>query len=269
MRAIASRNEVPDAVRKTIPPLLADPAPEVRIAAIQTVALLGLKDAVPRLLAMAQKGSERDEATRALTVLPDPNALPIYLEALNARDPGLRKAAEGALLTIRDQVAAELEARSADLKGPAAEAVERVLTRFQPIVPWKVIGPFPRTTAQVFVGERSIDFGKPHVGAEGRTIHWQNRQADPATGQVNINDFKAGAGDVGGFGYDTNGSPDLAAFAYAEIPAETDREALLLIGSSGSITVLVNEQPVFNYSNFAGRPYQPDRIGSGSNWSRG
>ncbi|MBX6316724.1 MAG: c-type cytochrome, partial [Isosphaeraceae bacterium] len=67
-----------------------------------------------------------------------------------------------------------------------------------------------------------------------------------------------GAGDRGGFGYDTNGSPDLSAFGYAEVVSDRERPAMLLIGSSGSLIVTLNEKIVFHYNNFAGRPYAPD-----------
>ncbi|MFO0951570.1 MAG: c-type cytochrome [Isosphaeraceae bacterium] len=73
-----------------------------------------------------------------------------------------------------------------------------------------------------------------------------------------IEDFKGGAGDRGGFGYDTNGSPDLCAFGYAEIESDRPRPALLLVGSSGSVTMTLNEKVVHSYRNFAGRAYAPD-----------
>src|SRR5262249_37065479 len=95
-------------------------------------------------------------------------------------------------------------------------------------------------------------------GAEGRTIAWSSRRADATTGRVVIDDFKGGVGDRGGFGYDANGSPDLCGFGYAEVTSDRDRPALLLFGSSGSMNVTVNEETVYTYRNFAGRPYSPD-----------
>jgi putative heme-binding domain-containing protein len=114
----------------------------------------------------------------------------------------------------------------------------------------------------LFVGEPAIDFARPHVGAGGASIAWRPRDADAATGRVVIDDLKAGAGDRGGFGYDTNGSPDLAAFGYAETVSDCDRAALMLVGSSGTLIVLVNGQKAYEYTNFAGRPYEPttDRV---------
>ena len=130
-----------------------------------------------------------------------------------------------------------------------------MLARFEPIREWRVIGPFPRATPQVFIGDPAIDFAQAHVGALGRSIVWSTRQADPATGRVDLSDLKNGAGDRGGFGYDAGGSPDLGAFAYTEVEADRAGPAILLIGSSGTLIVTVNEQPVYQYTNSAGRGY--------------
>lgn len=258
--ALNPKRPIPDDVKSAVVDRLDDKALEVRKAAIETVALLKLRDAIPRLIAAANEESYRTEATLALAALPDPQALPVYLAALQDRDPELRRQAEKALLAIRDRVAKDLESqlRSGRLSDTAASAAERILTRFVPLGDWRVIGPFARTTARVFVGEPTIDFARPHSGALGRTITWAARKADPATGRVVLDDFKGGAGDRGGFGYDTNGSPDLCAFGYTEIASEQDRPALLLVGSSGSVTITVNEQTVHSYRNFAGRPYSAD-----------
>jgi putative heme-binding domain-containing protein len=163
-------------------------------------------------------------------------------------------------MAIRDVASAELESQAKQGKfvGPAAQAVERILTRFRPVTRWKVIGPAARTTATVFGEATSIDFEKKLAGAGGRAIAWQDRPGDPVTGRVVIEDLKGGAGDNGGFGYDANNSPDLAAFAYAEVTSDRDRAALMLVGSSGSILVTVNDQPLLNHNNAIGRPYATD-----------
>jgi putative heme-binding domain-containing protein len=255
-----TKRAVPGEVKQAVAARLDDKSPEVRKAAIAMAGTLKIRDAIPKLLAVANEEALRTDATLALTAMPSAQALPLYLAAIQDHSPDLRQRAETALLAIRNDVRADLEkaARSGRIHGPALLAVERILTRFAPLTDWQVIGPFPRTTAQVFLGESSIDFQRPHTGAEGRTIAWTARSADPATGRVRLDDLKAGAGDRGGFGYDPNSSPELGAFAFAEVSSASDRDALLLIGSSGSITVTVNEQVVHHFVDFAGRPYAPD-----------
>ncbi|HMB05951.1 MAG TPA: HEAT repeat domain-containing protein, partial [Isosphaeraceae bacterium] len=262
LRALTTRreDEVPAEVRRAVLSRLHDQAPEVRTAAIEAVVALPLREAVPLLVPAALDEATRAEASLALAALPDARALPVYLAALRDHDPDLRRRAESALLAIRDQVAGDLakEARSGRLSGPAALALERILTRFRPVVPWRVIGPFPRTTAPVFFGVPSIDFTRTHTGAEGRTIAWTPREGDPATGRVVLDDLKGGAGDQGGFGDDTDGSPDLGAFGFAEFESDRDRPALMLVGSSGSITIAVNDAVVFRPADHAGRADAPD-----------
>ena len=96
----------------------------------------------------------------------------IYLEAL--RDPRLRRPAESALIAIRDRAGNQIASAAAQPRSPADAAVaaslERVLTRFEPIREWRVIGPFPRTTPQVFLGERTIDFARSQIGAATKPI---------------------------------------------------------------------------------------------------
>ena len=73
-----------------------------------------------------------------------------------------------------------------------------------------------------------------------------------------LDGFKSGSGDRGGFGYDKNSSPDLCAFGFAEFQSDRDVHALMLLGSSGTMIVTVNEKPVYQFTNLAGRAYVPD-----------
>ncbi len=260
LRALNPRRAVSAEVKQAVLSRLDDSATEVRRAAFEAVVACKVTEAIPRLIAAADQDTVHGEAIHALTALPDPRALPVFLEALDDRSPDTRRAAEKALLAIREQVASPLKAdlQAGKLRGNAALLAERVLTPFEPLTKWRVIGPFPRTTAEVFLGESSIDFTKPHAGVEGRPIVWQEREGEASTGRVTFDDFKAGGGDRGGFGYDTNGSPDLCAFAYTEFEADRDRPLLLLVGSSGSLAIAINEELVYNHSDFGGRPYAPD-----------
>ena len=150
-------------------------------------------------------------------------------------------------------------ASSPTFSGPAALSLERVLAQFEPIREWRVIGPFPRTTPSVFLGEPSIDFARAHTGAAGRSSRLDAPPGrGPAPAASTWRTSKQGAGDEGGFGYDTSGSPDLCAFAYAEVEADRDGPGLMLVGSSGTMIVTVNEQPVYQYADAAGRGYAPD-----------
>jgi len=241
---------------------LRDQAAEVREAAMMAAVGLQLRSAVPQLLAIARDPAapDRSRAIAALCRLPDPAAVSVYLAAINQRDPSLRRAGETALVAIRDRVAVQLAAAARDTPagGPAALALERVIDRFEPIRNWRVIGPFPRSTPQIFLGERSIDFHGVATGALGRTVSWAGRSGDAATGRVELEDLKMGALDRGGFGFDKNGSAEVCAFAYAEVDSDRAGPALLLIGSSGSLVVTVNEKLAHQYVDAGGRAFEAD-----------
>src|SRR5262249_34328044 len=156
-------------------------AREVRDAAILAAAACRIYEAVPRLVALANRSepAERTQAIAAACRLPDPRAGSLYLAAIRDHDPPLCRSAESALLAIRDRVPDQLAAatRSAEFSGPAALSLERVMARFEPIREWRAIGPFPRTTPQLFLGERSIDFARRHDGAAGQAVSWATRRA--------------------------------------------------------------------------------------------
>lgn len=195
-----------------------------------------------------------------MAAMPDSSAVGVYLEALGDRDPAARRLAFKALQTIRK--AAEPALGKALTSGSIDEStrieIEKILADFTPIAKWRVIGPFARTTARVFVGEPAIDFNKKHSGVEGTTIAWQARTSERRDGAIVIEDLKKGKPTVGQFGYDMNSNPDMCTFAYAEVESGAAQQILLRVGSSGSMLVTVNEQTVYSYDNFAGRAYAPD-----------
>ncbi len=244
------RQPLAPGMKQSVLDRLEDPAAEVRRAAILAVAAFRIPEAVPRLLALAA-GADADlrgRATAALCRLPDPRAVSAYLAAIAGADtdPRLRRAAESALAAIRDRAPGPIldAARSADPASPAARSLERVLARFEPVRGWRVIGPFPRSSPQVFLGERTIDFSRSQIGAGGRPIGWKPWRADPRTGRVDLDELLDGAGGAAaGADADTAGA---SAFAYAEVDSDADGPALLLLGSAGSLVVTVNEKLVAN-----------------------
>lgn len=263
LRALETKGArpLPAPVKSILLEALKDPDERVRDAAIRTIVVRDLiVDASPRLIELANDAASRSVAIEALATAPEPSAISLFLKALSDRDPSLRRSAQTALESLRDRYAEAIrdQAKSITMDEQASITFARILAHFEPIVEWRVIGPFPRTTAQVFLGDRVIDMNRTHVGAEGRKINWVARKGDPKTGRLVLDDLKGGAGDRGGFGYDKNGSPDLCAFAYAEIDASSDRDVIMLFGSSGTINVTLNEKFIHSYYNFSGRSYAVD-----------
>jgi putative heme-binding domain-containing protein len=260
LRAFEGQPAFPAELRAPVVARLEDKDPDVQAAAFEVVAERKVGEAVPALLRLSQQPATKEAASLALLQTPDARALPVYLAALADRNPALRRGSERVLGVMRDQVAAQLEARKqkGEFSGPAADAIERVLAHYLPIMDWTVIGPFPRTTGAMFIGEPSIDFARPHFGALGQPVRWGSRRGDPATGGVLIDDLKAYSASKGDSGYDHSASPELCAFAYAEVTSDRERPALLRMGSSGSLLLTLNEKIVFNSAEVAGRPYTAD-----------
>ena len=263
LRALETKGTrpLPPEVKTIVLGSLKDQDERVREAAIRTIVVRNLiGDASPRLIELANDAASRSIAIEALAAAPEPSAIPLFLKTLSDRDPALRRSAQAALESLRDRYAEPIrdQAKSITMDEQASITFARILAHFEPIVEWRVIGPFPRTTAQVFLGDRVIDMTRTHVGAEGRKINWGARKGDPKTGRIVLDDLKGGAGDRGGFGYDKNGSPDLCAFAYTEIDASSDRDVIMLFGSSGTINVTLNEKFIHSYYNFTGRSYAVD-----------
>jgi putative heme-binding domain-containing protein len=260
-RLLRAMTATPDPVKRAVMASLDDRAVAVRRAALHAVVTLRIREAVPRLLELTEDQAMRADAVLALAALPDARAVSVYLSALSDRSLELRRTGEAALAAIRDEVAPSLERtlRSEELDGSATQAVERILARFRPIVAWRVIGPFPRTTGPGFLGQTSIDFSRTYPGAGGQAVAWAERAADPKTGRVLLDVLKPDVADRGRLGYAAESAADLGAFAFAEVQSHADRPAMLRLGSSGSLLVVLNDTSlVYRFQDSAGRPYAPD-----------
>ena len=183
------KKALPADVEQSVLDALDDKNDDVRRAAIWAVVPLRLSAAMPRLKEMAANAGspDRTPALIALCASPDPRAVSAYLSAIQDPDPRVRKAGESALVAIRDRAAGEIEKAlsSRTFSGPAALSLARVLAHFQPLLDWRVIGPFPRATPQLFLGAPAIDFNhclqgcaRSLAGLEvspGRASHWATR----------------------------------------------------------------------------------------------
>ncbi len=256
------KKKLPADLTQSILERLVDPSPEVREAAMLAVAPLQFRVAIPRLIEIAndRHSPDRSAAMEALCGMPDPRAYAVYLAAINDGNPRLLRLGESALLEIKDRAGDVLveEARSGKLTPAAALVVDRVLTRFQPIKEWRVIGPFPDVIPPGLFTGRSIDWGRVWPGAAGVPVKWVTRRSAIDSGRIDLEDLKRVRPDHGGFGFDSDHSPNLGAFAYAEVVADADRTALLLLGSSGTMSVTVNGRTVYDLNEPTGRGFAPE-----------
>ncbi len=236
---------------------LEDESPRVRQAAYLAVGALRLSSAAPRLLIEAEKPASPDRywALRSLCQIPDQRAVSVYLQALEHRDPTIRHDAQAALIAIREHVEQALRLASRQPRSTTASlALERILAHFEPIENWRVIGPFPKTTPLDFLTSPRIDDTIARPDALGRPTSWLARKAE-AGQPLDLDEFKRKNGKPTDFGFAPGESPDLGVFAAARIDSDRDRDALLLVGSSGSIVISVNQTIVHQFVEPAGRNY--------------
>lgn len=228
---------LPPEVKQVVLERLDDEDADVRRAALLAAGPLKLREAVPNLLEKAKTARDGDRAAvlHALFALPDPAAIPHYVDALADPDPSLRRGGVSALAAIRDQAEAEIRrvAGRGDLTPEVSLALDRVLARFEPIQGWRVLGPLSPGTPGLIARDGSIDGSRSYPGANGAPVAW--RPVDSAEG-LNLSKL---------FGEDVSSqSATVDAAAYAEIESADDRRAIMLVGATGPFDLFVNGSPV-------------------------
>jgi putative heme-binding domain-containing protein len=196
-------------------PLLRDPSVGVRLAALGAFARLKLREETPKLLPLVDDEATRDDAILALSAAPDRRALPAFLLGLDRKQKTVQDSARLALAAIRDDVRSELESmctqgKLSEVQLAAAQSIYEVP---QPILDWRIAGPFPRRKEPA----RDALAG----------LAWKDQRAEPKDGFVDLVKLLSGASDVG-------------AYAQAEVRSATDREAAMAVGSDDSVSVWVN-----------------------------
>ena len=132
--------------RRRFAPLLADPAVEVRKAAIAALGALKDRASVPALIDAA---GERRHPVRGVARpgrrCPTSSALGVYLRGLTDKSPDLRKASSNAIAAIRDEAAPVLEKLAArkELSPAALPELRKVFTRLRPVPALAAARPVP------------------------------------------------------------------------------------------------------------------------------
>jgi len=229
-------------------PLLKDKEANVRTAAIEALGVLKVKDAVPALVQAAGDNATQFEAIAALAKMPDKRALSAYLTGLASKNAELRKSCREAVAALRDEVVPTLEQLAKRNEVPAAALTElrEVFSSFDPILTWRVIGPFPRD-GKAHPPQREQKLDAVYKGAE-KDVKWQMVQADAKQhGRVNLEAR-------------LRPNQQVVAYAYAEIESATSRDAVLLCGSDDTLTIWLNGKKVHDHANDRGWNYNQDKV---------
>jgi uncharacterized protein len=180
------------------------------------------------------------EALRAKLADPTGEDLPALAHATVAVVDGLREAGakveeiESLCLLALDKVAVEPYASQlADRLQAIGSKVDLAALRGF-LTDWRLVGPFPNVdgaaSETAFLPEDKPDPTKP-VEFEGATLQWQSVHTTDPTGRFDLRQLVQSA-------------DNLAAYAYTEVTASQDTDAVLKIGSDDGIVAWVNGEKV-------------------------
>ncbi|MDB6152693.1 MAG: hypothetical protein JWL90_1146 [Chthoniobacteraceae bacterium] len=242
---------------------LSDADTKVQQGAIEALGALRAKEALPAIIALAEKNKFRKETLGALSNMPDPAAIPVLVAALNEKSTSTRRGILKALKTLADQALPLIEERLANGKIPKEyEAEIQNFFHGGAITKWKMIGPFenvweathPPETEALAGGGAFIS--KKYLNAEGKEVGWSDVNGDPQEGHVNLEKV-----------YHSNGM--VCAYAYAEIECPEAADAKIFCGADDQIAIWLNGAKIINVPGSHGyevdKQEAPVRLNAGKN----
>jgi putative membrane-bound dehydrogenase-like protein len=229
--------------------LIEDQESAVSRAAISALAALKDRDSVPAILAAADREPTRFEAGLALTQFGDPRAMPVLVRNLSDKNPDIRKASAGALRGMRAEAIPFLEKLSErhELSPAVIPELQRVFTSVKPLTSWRILGPFPKVAKIDISADKPIDFGATHSGFAGKPVAWKKAEPVDDQGQLNL-----------GMICGTN-EPAIA-YGYAEFESLVDRRARMVVGSDDTLTVWLNGEKVYEFTDQRGFEHEQARV---------
>jgi putative membrane-bound dehydrogenase-like protein len=238
-----------DDVAAGVRALLADPTSEVRNRAIAATGAIGDRQAIPALMALAEKPESRFEAGLALAKLPDIRALQLYLHGLAEKNSELRKASAAAITALRDPAATVLEqlAKRNELSPAVLPELRSIFAGLVPITTWNVLGSFPITGGPSLDPLMPVELSATFKGVGGKPVTWKTATAVDHDGQIDL-------------GRVYTHDDDRLAYGYAEITSSTARTAPTVVGSDDTLTVWVNGKQVYNFTDRRGFSHDSARF---------
>ncbi|MCH2126419.1 MAG: c-type cytochrome [Pirellulaceae bacterium] len=234
------------------------PRESIRLVAVRASGAKKYRAAIPVLLAILSQDPSaklKEAIMLALAKMPTPLALEWYLEGTAALDPELRQRSIAALAALPD---VKRKLRQRVQEGTTADAAyfatERLVTNFQSLAGWHVLGPFPREIPRDLPGITNPDYARSWSGVAGETVRWRPFSTD----ESGVWTFDTWEVQNRQLGFDNNNSSQINVFAHAVFESATARRGLLAVGSAGSLQVWVNGQQVYRFRDWAGRPFVAD-----------
>lgn len=230
---------------RTLRKALADKSQNVVKSAIAALGKAADTESVPELMKLTGDSTTRFEAMAALAEMPDARATRVYLTGLTEKNPQLRRASSAALAKISTEAAATLDllATRKELPSTALTELRKIYNRPVPVKNWQLIGPFGKGDNTMVDATATIDFTKPMVGRKGVETRWQKHASDGNRGMVDLAKLMGSEN-------------DQFAFGVAEVTSDSDRKAIMAVGSDDMLTVWVNGKQVYEFASARG--FNPD-----------
>jgi putative membrane-bound dehydrogenase-like protein len=229
-------------------PVLDDKSNDVRAAAARALGVLKDSLAVPALVRAAGDAAVEFDAIGALTKMPDRRALTAYLTGLGSKNVELRKSSAAALTSIRAAVVPDLEqlSRLNEIRAELVPELRKVYAASVPVLDWKMIGPFA-DDHKPHPPETELRFDAAYSSFDGE-VSWVSKRADEKKhGLVRLKTM-----------YSRN--ENVVAYGYAEVTSETDRDAVLLIGSDDTIAIWLNGKKVHVFDGSRSWSYDEQKV---------
>ncbi|MEZ6108012.1 MAG: HEAT repeat domain-containing protein [Pirellulaceae bacterium] len=174
-----------DAVNRLVG-ALADDDSGVRIAALRGLGQVQAADAVPLMVLAFADATTRTEAGIALGRIADRRALSVYLDSLVDRDPRLRDAAAGALLSLKADIVGDLRelASRNELPTAARRELAALYSQPEPIKRWRFLGAWSKEQREPEFDLAAEPDYTQTVQIGDREFEWQELTTDHPQGMI-------------------------------------------------------------------------------------
>lgn len=219
----------------------------VRKSACKLIAVADPKQALPLLLPLLRDPAVRPAAFEALCELGDPRAARAYAQGLGDEDPTLRSAARRAISRSKDELRPALEGlvRRQELDGAAVRELRTLYSGQQPILEWEIVGPIAAEAP-----EAALDFAASNAAASRAKLAGLKSQRAVSTradGMIDLDEL-------------LTDKSQQAAFAFATLVNERERDVELHAGSDDQLRVWLNGALVHEYDGARAFTAEADRF---------
>lgn len=219
---------------KLLLPSLTDPRETVQKAVITSLGRLQYRPAVPALIEQyASNPKTHNETIDALARMPDAKALDAYLDGLGGQDAGIRDECRKAITAISQPSLPLIEARLDSAKPipvSVVQELQRIYSSFQPIMRWKIIGPFEKDGPEPLSADE-LPITEELKGLKG-TVKWKAANGSSPHGQIDL--FK-----------EFSPNEHCSAYCVAEILSQSNRDAEFEGGSDDGVILWVNGEKIY------------------------